>query len=93
MQRRSLRGLCCWLQSRTFVRSSQATRTTNTLANLTYLLLRQIAQAKRLSKVDLHNANGAMMGLIRFGGHFSCEGYDVQTDGGHPEAASAPPVH
>jgi hypothetical protein len=31
--------------------------------------------------------------LIRFGGHLSCGGYDVQTDGRHTEAAPAPPVH
>ena len=33
------------------------------------------------------------LGLIRFGGHLSCEGYDVQTDGRHTEATSASPVH
>jgi hypothetical protein len=34
------------------------------------------------------------MDLIRFGGHLSCGGYDVQTDGRHTEAAtSASPVY
>jgi hypothetical protein len=31
--------------------------------------------------------------LIRFGGHLSKGEYDVQTDGRHTEAASAPPVY
>jgi hypothetical protein len=33
------------------------------------------------------------VGLIRFGGHLSKREYDVQSDGRHTEAASAPPVH
>ena len=32
------------------------------------------------------------LGLIRFGGHLSCGGYDVQTYGRHTQA-SASPVH
>ena len=33
------------------------------------------------------------VGLIRFGGHLSKGEYDVQSDGRHIQAASAPPVH
>jgi hypothetical protein len=51
--------------------------------------------------VSLTNAAGSRqrtrcpttVGVIRIGGHLSCGGYDVQTDGRHTEAASAPPVH
>ena len=35
----------------------------------------------------------AVVDLIRIGGHLSCGGYDVQTDGRHTDAASAAPVH
>ena len=33
------------------------------------------------------------LGLIRIGGHLSCGGYDVQTDGRHTEAPRAAAVH
>jgi hypothetical protein len=33
------------------------------------------------------------LGLIRFGGHLSYGGYDVQTDGRHRKAARPAPVH
>jgi hypothetical protein len=34
-------------------------------------------------------ANKGSLDLIRFGGHLSCGGYDVQTDGRHTKAATA----
>ena len=34
-----------------------------------------------------------VMGLIRFGGHLSCEGYDLRTAGRLTQAADPPPVH
>ena len=44
-------------------------------------------------KKELFIAMLVGVGLIRLGGHLSKGEYDVQTDGRHSEAASAPPVH
>ena len=64
---------------------------------------REQLDAKALLSLNTHSVGFAValiffgscvaLDLIRFGGHLSKGEYDVQTDGRHTEAASAPPVH
>jgi hypothetical protein len=50
-----------------------------------------VETARRLQREGLLGARG--VGLIRFSGHLSYGGYDVQTDGRHTEAPRAAAVH
>ena len=51
------------------------------------------AQCPRCELLFPSRDGTAWADLIRLGGHLPKGGYDVQTDGRHTEAASAPPVH
>jgi dienelactone hydrolase len=55
--------------------------------------VRAVRAASANPSSELVLVPGRQLGVIRFGGHLSQGEYDVQTDGRHSEAASAPPVH